>query len=175
VKNARGSKNETTNDQWDETLTLILFVHLAIAADADKGLLGTGLNRTHHRILFLVAHRPGVTVGEIVTLLRLTPQAVQVYLRTLLDNNLVEQSSSEEDRRRRHLSTTARGKDFLALISRDQYARIASTLGTAGPTNAKSFINLMRDMLDESDRNWLYPKAEQPRALIVRKAKRSAQ
>lgn len=147
------------NEVWAaDALSLILFVHLAIAGDADKGLSSTGLNRTHHRILFLVAHRPGLTVGEIVILLRVSAQAIQAPLRNLLDNGLIAQQSSERDRRRRHLTITEQGRAFLETLSNAQFARIAEARRKAGDEAYEGFLRVMRAMMDETDREWLFPR-----------------
>ena len=139
-----------------ETLNLFLFVHLALTSDADRGLSGAGLGRTHHRILFLVDARPGVTVGEIVAQLRVTQQAIQAPLRQLISAGLIRQDSSERDRRLRHLSTTALGRERLAATSKLQYRRIAEALGT-NKARRSAFLATMRGMLDEVDRERMYP------------------
>lgn len=153
--------NVVEGDWASDALSLILFVHLAIAGDADKGLASTGLNRTHHRILFLVAHKPGVTVGEIVNLLRLSAQAIQAPLRALLDNGLIEQQSSEKDRRKRHLVITERGMTFLDALSSTQFARIAEARRKAGDESFEGFLRIMRFMTNDADREWLYPSKTQ--------------
>jgi len=141
-----------------DALSLVLFVHLAIAADADKRLSPAGLNRTHHRILFLVGHRPGVTVGEIVNLLRVSAQAIQAPLRTLIDNGLIEQQSSERDRRKRHLILSEQGKTFLEELASGQFARIAAARMRAGEESFDGFVRVMRAMMDDEDRDWLFSK-----------------
>lgn len=155
------SRGFVEDEAWaGDALSLILFVHLAIAGDADKGLGSTGLNRTHHRILFLVAHSPGVTVGELVSLLRITAQAIGAPLRTLIDSHLIEQQSSERDRRRRHLIITDEGRKFLDELSRKQFARIAEARRKAGDESFDGFMRMMRCMMDEADRDWLFPPSE---------------
>lgn len=140
-----------------DALGLILFVHLAIAADCDKHLNAASLNRTHHRILFLVGHRPGVTVGEIVNLLRVSAQAIQAPLRTLIDSGLIEQQSSERDRRRRHLILSEEGAKFLEALSSAQFARIAAARRSAGEESFDGFLRVMRSLMDAPDREWLFP------------------
>ncbi|MGD9810515.1 MAG: MarR family winged helix-turn-helix transcriptional regulator [Sphingobium sp.] len=142
-----------------DALSLVLFVHLAIAADADKQLSPTGLNRTHHRILFLIGHRPGVTVGELFNLLRVSAQAIQAPLRTLIDSGLIEQQSSERDRRKRHLILSAEGQAFLAELASGQFARIAAARKRAGEESFEGFMRVMRMMMDAEDRDWLYPRS----------------
>jgi len=148
-------------DEWAcETLSLLLFVHLAIIEDANKKLVSAGLNRTHHRILFLVGHKPGVTVGEIATLLRLTTQAIQPPLRVLLDKQFVEQQSSERDRRKRHLILTERGTEFLKMLTSGQLARMVEARRRVGDDGYEGFIRFMRAMAAPDDSAWLYPDQE---------------
>src|SRR5689334_17802109 len=64
-------------------LELFLFAHLNLAADAEAELASLGFHRTHHRILYLVAGHPGANVGDLISTLRLTPQAVQLPMRQL--------------------------------------------------------------------------------------------
>lgn len=149
------------NAEWAyEALSLVLFVHLAVVQDADKELAATGLNRTHHRILFLVAHKPGVTVGEIVNLLRLTAQAIQPPLRALIDKQLITQQSSERDRRKRHLIMTERGTAFLNRLTGGQFARLAEARRRVGDDSYDGFIRFMRAMTTPPDKAWLYPEDE---------------
>lgn len=148
-------------DEGLDALSLLLFAHLAVAADADRALAATGLNRTHHRILFLIALKPGITVGEIVGLLRVTAQAIQSPLRTLIDDALIQQQSSKRDRRRRNLVLTERGRTFLNTLSGAQYTRIAKAVGSVGKRQRQGFFDVMRGMMDEHDRDWLYPSGRQ--------------
>lgn len=150
-----------------DALSLILFVHIAIAEDADKRLTPNGLNRTHHRILFLIGLRSGVTVGEIVNLLRVSAQAIQAPLRTLIDNGLIEQQSSERDRRKRHLVLSGKGAAFLESLASGQFARIAAARRNAGEESFDGFLRVMRSMLDEQDRDWLFPTLK-PAAINLR-------
>lgn len=166
VKLPQRANGKLQKEGTSEVLCLILFVHLALVTDADKALAATGLNRTHHRILFLVALRPGVTVGEIVVLLRVTAQAIQAPLRTLLDDGLVEQQSSERDRRRRHLTLTDRGEKFLGTLSDAQHSRIEAALGAAGGLRYENFLDVMRGMTDWNDREWLYPPVKAVDAVV---------
>lgn len=147
----------SSHSSESEALSLLLFVNLALAAEADKELEVEQLNRTHHRILFLVDYRPGVTIGEIVSLLRLTPQAVRGPLRTLIEHGLVRQEASNTDRRKRYLFTTADGDSLLTAVTKPQSRRISAALEIVGATKAEGFMAFMRVMMNTSDREWLYP------------------
>jgi Transcriptional regulators len=140
-----------------ETLALFLFAHLALASDADKGLAEEQLNRTHHRILFLVDCRPGVTVSELVNLLRVTPQAINSPLRTLIDHGLIRQKESATDRRKRDLFLTEEGEALLATVTEVQFRRISAVFDLADAKVTEGFLSVLRGLMDEADRNWLFP------------------
>jgi len=144
--------------EWTcEALSLILFVHLAVIDDGNKQLGSVGLNRTHHRVLFLVGKKPMVTVRELVSLLRLTAQAIQPPLRTLIDRSLIEQKSSDHDRRKRHLVLTARGNELLEILTAGQMANLAEARRRVGDDGYDGFLGFMRAMMTASDKAWLYP------------------
>ena len=56
------------------------FALRAVIAEPDRILAARGLTRMHHRILFFVAHSPGMSVGELQTTLDVTKQALNASM-----------------------------------------------------------------------------------------------
>lgn len=133
-------------------LGLFLFAHLNLTDDADKELDALGFHRTHHRILYLVTAHPGTNVGDLVTTLRLTPQAVQAPMKRLHDKGYIEQRHSIADRRKRLLYVTPKGVALVARLSNRQHKRLAEAFGRAGPVAAKGFMAVMENLLTDEDR-----------------------
>lgn len=148
------TKNQRQSDDVHDTLTLFMLVHLALASDADAELTKHQLTRTHHRILYLVTHGPGVSVGRIVEVLRLTPQAVQGPMRRLLDDGYIEQRASNEDRRRRHLHATRKGEILLRTVSEKQFDRIARAFSKASTSAIYQFSSMLLRLADPEDLIW---------------------
>jgi DNA-binding MarR family transcriptional regulator len=145
--------HETSDVQ--RALELFLFAHLNLAADAEKELASLGFHRTHHRILYLVAGHPGTGVGDLISTLRLTPQAVQSPMRQLNENGYVEQRYSSTDRRKRCLFITPKGQALVARLSNRQHSRLAEAFDLAGPAAVRGFLSVMEHMLTEKDRRFV--------------------
>lgn len=138
-----------------KALELFLFAHLNLAADAELELVNLGFHRTHHRILYLVAGYPGTSVGDLISTLRLTPQAVQSPMRQLNEKGYVEQRYSSTDRRKRCLFITPQGEALVTRLSSRQHVRLAEAFNLAGPAAVKGFLSVMRGMLTEKDRRFV--------------------
>jgi DNA-binding MarR family transcriptional regulator len=138
-------------------LGLFLFAHLNLAADAATELAALDFHRTHHRILYLVAGHPGTSVGDLISILRLTPQAVQSPMKQLNEKGYLEQRHSNTDRRKRRLFVTPKGASLVARLSRRQHSRLAEAFDLAGPTAVKGFLAVLANLMTEDDRRFAEP------------------
>jgi DNA-binding MarR family transcriptional regulator len=145
------------NDSRDvqKALTLFLFAHLNLAADAEAELASLGFHRTHHRILYLVAGHPGTSVGDLIATLRLTPQAVQSPMKQLHEKGFIEQRYANADRRKRCLFITSKGQALVARLSSRQHRRLGEAFELAGAAAMKGFLSVMEHMLSEKDRRFI--------------------
>ena len=96
------------------------FGYQAFTAKADEMLARRGLSRVHQRIVFFIAHHPGVSVKELLTLLGVSKQALNTPLRQLIDMNLVRSGAPETDKRKRLLELTPDGVRFERNLRREQ-------------------------------------------------------
>ncbi len=78
--------------------------------EADDYLAAYQLGRAHHRVLFVVARRPGVTVGELARVLGVSAQALHRPLRQLRDGGFVAVRRDPERRRYKRLELTDGGR-----------------------------------------------------------------
>jgi DNA-binding MarR family transcriptional regulator len=136
-------------------LELHFFAHLNLADDADRQLSELGFGRTHHRILYFVSRTPGITVGEMLSILRVTHQNVQRGLGELVRKGLIEQRTSMVDRRQRQLFITGEGQELFDQLTKRQFERISRAYAAAGQTAVKGFWKVLWHMIEESDREWL--------------------
>ena len=96
------------------------FGYQAFTAKADEMLARRGLSRVHQRIVFFIAHYPGVSVKELLTLLGVSKQALNTPLRQLIEMNLVRSVAPETDKRKRLLELTPDGVRFERNLRREQ-------------------------------------------------------
>jgi DNA-binding MarR family transcriptional regulator len=68
-----------------------------------------GSSLTKQRILGWATLTPGVTVGELISRLRITPQGANAPLRELIKEGFVVAKIGAKDRRQKHLFATRKG------------------------------------------------------------------
>ena len=108
------------------------FGYQAFTAKADEMLARRGLSRVHQRIVFFIAHHPGVSVKELLTLLGVSKQALNTPLRQLIEMNLVRSVAPETDKRKRLLELTMDGVRFEKNLRSEQVRLLQRVFGQAG-------------------------------------------
>jgi len=136
-----------------ELIELLFFAYRDFVGDADRLLEAYGFGRAHHRVLYFVTRRPGLTIAELLEILRITKQSLNRVLRELVDKNFIETRAGALDRRRRQLYATPEGERLalrLAQVQTTRFARALESLGETGPRSAKAFLNAMIDPDDRA-------------------------
>ena len=131
-----------------ELIELFFFAYRDFVADADRLLEAYGFGRAHHRVLHFVSRRPGLTIAELLEILRITKQSLNRVLRELVDKNFIEARAGALDRRRRQLYATLEGERLALRLAQVQTRRFVSALdrsGDAGLQSATTFLNAMID------------------------------
>jgi DNA-binding MarR family transcriptional regulator len=131
-----------------ELIELFFFAYRDFVADADRLLEAYGFGRAHHRVLYFVSRRPGLTIAELLEILRITKQSLNRVLRELVDKNFVEIRAGALDRRRRQLYATPDGERLalrLAQVQTRRFALALEQLGDWGEESALAFLTAMID------------------------------
>jgi len=113
-------------------LALMHFGFRKMIEEPDRLLSQRGFGRVHHRVLFFVARRPGLSVGELLAILDITKQSLHRPMQDLLRATLLVAELDPKNRRVKRLSLTAAGRSYedrLSGIQRDMFARIFATRG----------------------------------------------
>ena len=115
-----------------DLIELLFFAYRDFVGEADLVLAAYGFGRAHHRVLHFVDRLPGLTIAELLDILRITKQSLNRVLRDLVEAGFIEQRAGVSDRRRRLLVTTKLGETLARELARVQSARIAQGLAAAG-------------------------------------------
>src|SRR5271165_7699478 len=115
-----------------ELIELFFFAYRDFVADSDRLLDAYGFGRAHHRVLYFVTRRPGLTIAELLEILRITKQSLNRVLRELVDKNFIETRAGALDRRRRQLFATPEGERLALRLAQAQTRRFASALEKIG-------------------------------------------
>ena len=68
---------------------LLFFAYRDFTGAADVILEELGLGRAHHRAIHFIGRQPGITVGDLLAILRITKQSLARVLTTLVEQGLV--------------------------------------------------------------------------------------
>ena len=136
------------DDEILQAIELMYFGYRAFTRGPDTLLEKRGLSRSHHRILYFIAHRNDVSVGELLTILDISKQALNIPLRQLVSMDLVNQSKSPEDARVKILSLTASGRKLEKSLTRTQRGLIQDILSEAGPSGTTAWFHIMQELAE---------------------------
>ncbi|MBV9287887.1 MAG: MarR family transcriptional regulator [Hyphomicrobiales bacterium] len=131
-----------------DLIELFFFAYRDFIGDADRLLETYGFGRAHHRVLYFVDRRPGLTIAELLEILRITKQSLNRVLRELVDKNFIEIRAGALDRRRRQLYATQEGERLALRLAQAQTRRFSAALeklGGAGHETARTFLAAMTD------------------------------
>jgi DNA-binding MarR family transcriptional regulator len=148
-----------------ELVELLFFAYRDFTADPDHILSPIGFGRAHHRVLHFVGRNPGMTVAELLDILKITKQSLGRVLRELIERGYIAQEEGSLDRRQRLLFLTPRGEDLHRQLMAPQLRRIERAL-TRSRSGEKAFKDTLLAMIDPEGR-------EQMRALLARAGKRA--
>jgi len=112
-------------------------------AQGESALRKLGLGRAHHRALHFIARNPGISVTDLLAILKITKQSFNRVLNDLLARELVERRPSPKDRRMRLLRLTAKGSELEAQLWDAQRSRIARAFREAGPEAVVGFRRVL--------------------------------
>src|ERR1700759_2979058 len=104
---------------------LLFFAYRDFTNAADRLLDELGLGRAHHRALHFIGRNPGITVGELLAILRITKQSLARVLTALIDKGYVAQSRGRSDGRQRLLTLTEPGQALERRLFERQRERLA--------------------------------------------------
>ncbi len=139
---------------------LLFFAYRDFTLAADAILDELGLGRAHHRALHFIGRNPGITVSDLLAILRITKQSLARVLTDLVDRGYVAQAQGQADRRQRLLTLTPAGMTLERRLFERQRERLAAAYREAGGPAVDGFRRVMRGIMDEAARASL----DRPRA-----------
>jgi DNA-binding MarR family transcriptional regulator len=134
-----------------DLIELLFFAYRDFVSDADRLLEQYGFGRAHHRVMHFVSRHPGLTIAELLDILKITKQSLNRVLKELLEAGYVEAHCGISDRRQRLLYPTAKGKTLALQIAQVQSRRFEEVL-EADPGARSQAIRLMMALIDPGER-----------------------
>jgi DNA-binding MarR family transcriptional regulator len=135
-----------------EGVELLFYAYRYFTSDPDALLDRYGFGRAHHRVLHFVGGNPGITVADLLGILRITKQSLSRVLGGLVREGYVEQRPGTRDRRQRRLHLTPKGVALEAELSEVQQARVVRAFRDAGPEAVEGWRKVLAGLIDPADR-----------------------
>jgi DNA-binding MarR family transcriptional regulator len=152
-----------------DLMELFFFAYRDFVGDADRLLEAIGFGRAHHRVLHFVNRRPGLTIAELLEILRITKQSLARVLKDLVGQGFVDSRPGVADRRQRLLFPTAEGRRLaldLARVQSERFERVLNEIGEGARPRAIDFLFFMIDPPErEHIASLVWPSANDKEAL----------
>ena len=143
------------DDELELGLELLEAAYRALLAEPDRRLAERGLNRSHQRLLHVVARIPGITMARLQEVVQLSKQSLSRLLKELEAEGLIERRADRRDRRQRPIHLTPRGHELDEQLNVRRRRRIAAAYRAAGAQAVAGYHEVLRGLLDERARRRL--------------------
>lgn len=129
-----------------DVIESLFFAYRDFVEDPDNILSEYGFGRAHHRVLFFVCRHPGLTVAELLTILKITKQSLARVLKQLVDAEYIQQIEGSKDRRKRLLFPTNSGRELVLELSVPQSERISKALSGMDSLQREQILTFLHQM-----------------------------
>lgn len=146
------SPDDISDEEIREGIELLFYAYRDFISDPDEMLKEYGFGRAHHRVVHFVGRNPGMTVSELLAILRITKQSLGRVLKQLVEQGFILQASGASDRRQRLLSLTDKGRELEQSLSDLQRQRVSDAYRLAGPDAIKGYRKILEGLINTSER-----------------------
>jgi DNA-binding MarR family transcriptional regulator len=140
------------DEELRQGIELVFYAYRDFTAEPDSILSRYKFGRAHHRVIYFVGRNPGITVSELLDILRITKQSLSRVLSQLVREGFITQQPGPRDRRQRLLELTPAGNELERQLSHSQRERIARAYREAGAEAVEGYRKVILGMINEDDR-----------------------
>ena len=137
-------------------MELLFYAYRDFTAEPDAILADYKFGRAHHRVIHFVRGNPGITVSELLSILKITKQSLSRVLSQLVREGFVTQTAGTVDRRQRLLKLTRVGIELERQLSQSQRERIARAYREAGAEAVEGYRKVLLGMINSEDQQKFY-------------------
>ena len=134
----------------DVALELMYYGWRGMTLMADQYLATLGLSRPHHRILYVVARQPDISIGALTEVLGISKQALNRPLNLLLERDLLTSRRSAEQHRSKLLRLTPQGQRVEARASEHERKVLRAAFDHVGKSGSAAWIMVMEVIADNN-------------------------
>ena len=152
MRNGDAASSFLSDEELIRGIEMLFYAYRDFTSDPDEILKNYGFGRAHHRVVHFVGRNPGMTVAELLAILKVTKQSLSRVLSQLVAEQFVRQEKGSRDRRQRLLYLTEKGETLFAELSGPQKARVANAYRAAGAEAVAGYRKVLSDLLNAEER-----------------------
>ena len=138
-------------------IELMFYAYRDFTGEPDAILEQYSLGRAHHRVIYFVGRNPGISVTELLDILRITKQSLSRVLGKLIEDGFINQRLHPSDRRRKQLTLSDKGKGLEHALTSTQMERFVRAYSEAGDEAVKGFCQVLTGIITPEDRARVRP------------------
>ncbi len=135
--------DQSSEKELHRAMELFYFAYRSFTEGPDRILQSKSLSRVHHRILYFVARNPTININELLTILRVSKQALNAPLRKLIELGLVRVELAMHDRRIKQLSLSKEGQKLELRLSETQIDQLTRAFDKCGTRAVSGWLDIM--------------------------------
>ena len=132
-------------------MELLFFSYRDFTSGPDKVLEKIEFGRAHHRIIYFVGKKEGITIKDLLSILQITKQSLSRVLNQLVKNKYINVSTGF-DKRTKKLSLTSKGLELEKKLSIIQINKIRNVLKSKKDIDINGFKKILFDMINEDSK-----------------------
>ena len=141
------------DEELRQAIEMLFFAYRDFTGVADEILADYGFGRAHHRAIYFIGRHPGMTVSDLLRILRITKQSLNRVLGPVDRGRICVQQKGQQDRRQRLLRLTDKGRALEERLSAAQRALIAGAYREVGAEAVDGFRKVLLGVMgNEEDR-----------------------
>ena len=137
------------DEELVQGIELLFYAYRDFTGDPDVVLEEYGFGRAHHRVVHFVSRNPGMSVAELLEILRITKQSLSRVLGQLVERGFVVQRKGTRDRLQRLLYLTETGRDLAERLTEPQKRRVARAYRGAGADAVEGYRKVLTGLIDD--------------------------
>lgn len=166
---AHGASKLTANplflrdEELRQAIEMLFFAYRDFTGVADEILADYEFGRAHHRAIYFIGRDPGMTVSELLRILRITKQSLNRVLGQLIEEGYVSQQTGVRDRRQRLLRLTEKGSALEERLSAAQRSLIAGAYRDVGAESVEGFRKVLLGIMGNEEDRERFERLQPPR------------
>tara|TARA_Y100000817_G_scaffold245431_1_gene197382 strand:+ start:451 stop:900 length:450 start_codon:yes stop_codon:yes gene_type:complete len=140
------------DDQIKEFIEKLFLSYRDTFSDSKTVLNKYSLGIAHNKVLHILSTYKGITIGELLSKLKITKQSLNRILRDLIKLNVIEYKKDLKDTRVKHVYLNEKGEKIFNEIFSKQKKRIYNALLNSSAKEVVDFNNVLKKLINSNER-----------------------